>query len=274
MYKKYLFGFGLFVFFSFVFVAVFASFIVTHDPWEMGEPLQRPGNGHLLGTNDIGQDIFSELIFGSRVSLFVGLTAALIVTLSGTMLALIAGFFRGFIDDIIMRLTDFALVIPSLPLAIVLVLYLDPGIMSIIIAISVTGWATTARIVRSRVLQVREMPFIQSSRALGAKPFYIIFKHIIPNIDEVVLIRFTLSVSGAMLSEAGLSFLGLGSPLYKSWGMILRYAFFRGGIINGYWWWYVPPIICISLCIFSIVLISFSQSESRGRESYWGVDRM
>jgi len=167
-----------------------------------------------------------------------------------------------------MRFADLFFLIPTLPLVIVLVAYLKPSIWNIIIAISLLGWAGTARVVRSRVLQIREMPFVMSARALGAGSFYIMLRHILPNISEVVFAKASLAVAGAMLTEAGLSFLGLGDPTQKSWGMMLHYAFTHGGIVNGYWWWYLPPVFCISFAVLGFVLLGYAGQEE-GPESRW-----
>ena len=137
----------------------------------------------------------------------------------------------------------------SLPLTIILVAFLDASVWNIILAICITAWTSTARIIRSRVQQLKALPFIQIERTMGASGPYIMIRHILPNLGEIVFIRAVLSVGSAMLTEASLSFLGLGVIGQKSWGGILHYAFFRNGIINGSYWWYVPPILCISVSV-------------------------
>jgi len=250
---------------AFLTIAIFAPFIAPYDPWEPGYPFLRPCLDHPFGTNDIGQDIFSELVYSARISLFVGFFAAFISMVIGTLIGLISGFFRGLVDEILMGLTDIFLLIPGLPLMIILAAYLSPSIWNIIFVIGILWWTSTARVVRSRVLQVRELPFIEASKALGANDMYIVFRHVLPNTLHVIFAKFVLAVAGAMLTEASLSFLGLGDPLQKSWGMMLNYAFSRGGFINGYWWWYLPPGLCISLAVLGFVLIGFGLEE-RERE--------
>lgn len=245
----------------FLIIAIFAPFIAPYDPWEPGRPFLPPDTDHPFGTNDIGQDIFSELVFGTRVSLFVGFFAAFVSVAIGTIVGMFSGYMRGVIDEILMGLTDIVLIIPALPLMIILAAHTSPSIWNIIIVIGALWWTSTARVVRSRVLQLRETPFVEAARALGAGDTYIIFRHILPNTFQVVLAKFILAVAGAMLTEASLSFLGLGDPLQKSWGMMLNYAFSRGGFINGYWWWYLPPGLCISLAVLSFVLIGFGLEE-------------
>ncbi|HNZ05733.1 MAG TPA: ABC transporter permease [Methanothrix soehngenii] len=253
--------FGLLLLALFLLLAVFAPLIAPYDPWEPGRPFLTPSGTHPFGTNDIGQDIFSELIYSTRISLFVGFFAAFVSVAIGTLVGLFSGYLRGAADEVLMGTTDIVLIIPALPLMIILAAHTSPSIWNIIIVIGALWWTSTARVVRSRVLQLREMPFVEAARSLGAGDGYIVFKHILPNTLQVILTKFILAVAGAMLTEASLSFLGLGDPLQKSWGMMLNYAFSRGGFINGYWWWYLPPGICISLAVLSFVLIGFGLEE-------------
>lgn len=248
---------GLVLLITFLFLAVFASFIAPYDPWEIGRPFLRPSLEHPLGTNDIGQDIFSELIYSTRISLFVGIFAASVSMVLGTLIGLFSGYLRGVVDEALMGLTDVILVLPALPLMIILAAHLSPSIWNIILVIGCLWWTSTARVVRSRVLQLREMPFVEAAKALGAGDAYVVFRHILPNTLHVIFAKFVLAVAGAMLTEASLSFLGLGDPMQKSWGMMLNYAFSRGGFINGYYWWYLPPGICISLTVLGFVLLGF-----------------
>ena len=258
--------FGLLLLALFLLLAVFAPLIAPFDPWEPGRPFLPPSGTHPFGTNDIGQDIFSELIYSTRISLFVGFFAAFVSVAIGTLVGLFSGYLRGAADEVLMGTTDIVLIIPALPLRIVLAAQTSPSIWNIIIVIGALWWTSTARVVRSRVLQLREMPFVEAARSLGAGDGYIVFKHILPNTLQVILAKFILAVAGAMLTEASLSFLGLGDPLQKSWGMMLNYAFSRGGFINGYWWWYLPPGICISLAVLSFVLIGFGLEEQDREE--------
>lgn len=235
--------------------AVFAPLIAPYDPFEMGTAYQKPSSEHLLGTNDVGQDILSELIYGTRVTLTVGLVSALVITLVGTALGIFGGYFGGVADRICSALVNIALSLPSLALTIVLVAYLNTSLRNLILAICITAWAPTTRIIRSRVQQIRELPFIKTEKTMGASSLSIILRHIVPNIGDIVFTRGVLMVGTAMLMEASLSFLGLGVLGQKSWGDTLHYAFFRNGIITGAYWWYVPPIICISLTVLGTMLL-------------------
>jgi peptide/nickel transport system permease protein len=180
---------------------------------------------------------------------------------------MVSAYFGGIFDRIMMELTSIAMALPSLPIAILLVAYLQPSIKNLIIAICLTEWTSIARIVRARVLALKELPFVKAEKSIGARSPYILVRHIFPNILEIVFVRGVMAVAGAMLTEASLSFLGLGVLGMKSWGGILRYAFFRNGVLNGYWWWYVPPIVCISAAVLSFMLLGYGKgnAERSGR---------
>jgi len=252
---------GLLIIAFFLLVAIFAPFIAPYDPHEMGIAYLKPEKAHILGTNDVGQDILSELIYGTRVSLFIGFFAAFGITVAGTVLALIGGYFSGPADKAITAITNIAMAVPSLPLTVLLAAYMSPGKWNLIIAISITSWTGTARILRSRVMQLKEQPFIKIEKAIGVNPFVILFKHMLPNLKDIILIRGSLSVASAMVTESGLSFLGLGTYGEKSWGSILHYAFFRNSILKGQFWWYIPPIICICLAVLGFMLAGYYSGQ-------------
>lgn len=249
---------GIVILAVFGLTAILAPIIVPHDPWQYFRPFLPPSRAHILGTNDVGQDILSELILGSRISLVTGLLAGVLAVSIGVVIGIIAGFRRGFIDNALMGLTDIVLVIPAMPLIILLAVYLGSSIWMIIAVIGFVFWPSTARVIRSQVLSVRESGYVEAARALGAGDGWLMRRHILPNVVPLILAKFVLTVAAAMLMEASISFLGLGDPTAKSWGMMLHYAFSRGGFIQGLWWWYVPPGFCIGLCILGLMLISFS----------------
>jgi peptide/nickel transport system permease protein len=209
----------------------------------------------------MGHDILSELIYGTRVSLLVGFGAAALATLIGLLVGMAAGYFKGGVDDALMGITDIFLMIPRIPLIIILAAFLRPSAWLIGLVIGLLWWTSTARIVRSKVLQVREMDFVASARCLGFSHRHILFSDILPNIIHVVLPKFMLTIAAAMISEASLSFLGLGDPGMKSWGTMLNYAFQKGALVNGMWWWILPPGLCITLAVVAVVLLSFSREE-------------
>jgi len=264
---------GLIIFTGFILVAVFSGLLSPYDPDARYEPYESPSEKHFLGTNDIGNDIFSELLHSSRVSLTVGLLTALIASGIGLFIGLVSGYFRGAIDEILMTVTDVVLMIPRIPLVIILAVFLRPSYWIIIIVLSLVWWTTTARVVRAKTLQIREMGFIDSAVTMGFSHRHIIFTDILPNVIFVLIPKFMLTVASAMISEASLSFLGLGDPTKKSWGMMIRYAFERGGFIQDMWWWYMAPGAAITLCVVSIVLIGFSLENTEPRISAFSAGR-
>jgi len=260
---------GLTVFLAILFIAVFADFIAPYSPYErVGRPYERPSWKHLLGTNDIGQDVFSELIYGARASLFIGFLAAITGTAIGTLVGITAGYYGGVVDEVLMRVVDIWLSIPSLLFAIFLAAVIlraggVPMFYSVIFAIALTSWPPVARLVRSATLSIKERPYIESAVALGASPSRIMMKHILPNVAPLVLVEVVVRTAIAMLTEATLSFLGLGDPTLKSWGTILHFAMVKNALILGLWWWFLPPGIMIALTVLSVVLIG------RGLETYF-----
>ncbi len=233
-------------------------------PNALFSPWLPPGNGHLLGTNDVGQDIFFQLIFAGGRSLMVGLAAALTATLVGTLTGCVAGYYRGIADRVIMGLADIFLLIPDIPLVIVLVSFFEPGLFNVIIVIAMTSWPGTARVVRSRVLKIKESAFVLNARSLGAGDGHIILRHILPHTGELILAKATLAVASAMLTETGISFLGLGDPCQVTWGSMLHGVFAGAGLINGYWWWYLPPVLCISVTVMGFNLAGFYLQKGWG----------
>lgn len=253
-------GLGILILFGLC--AVLAPYIAPHDPWQFGRtPFANPSSDHLLGTNDVGQDILSELLYGARTSLLVGFAAGLVAVIAGTVIGLAAGFRRGFLDELLMGLTDVVLVVPALPLIILVSVYVGASTWNVILVIGLVFWPSTARVIRSQVLSIRESGYVESARAMGAGDLWIMGRHVLPNVLPLILAKFVLTVAVAMLTEASLSFLGLGDPVSKSWGMMLHYAFERGGFIRELWWWYMPPGLAIALCILALMLISFGLEE-------------
>ena len=250
---------GLVLFVFIVAIALAAPVIAPYNPWlTVGPPFSAPSTANILGTNDAGQDIFSELLYGARTSLLVGVSAALLVTALGTAVGIVAGYFGGVIENILMRITDIFLIIPDLPFIMILALYLGPSVWNVILAIGILWWSGTARVIRSIVLSIKEEPFIESARSIGASNSHIILSEILPHTIPVIIVGVIRFTGFGVLYEAGLSFLGLGDPNAKSWGTMLHFAESRGALLRGMWWWFLPPGFCISLTIISFTLISFS----------------
>ncbi len=257
---------GLIILAILVGIAIFADFIAPYDPFErVGPPLQPPSEKHLLGTNDVGQDIFSELIYGARISLMIGFIAAAMGTILGTIIGIVSGYFSGPIDEVLMRLTDIWLSMPTLLftifLASVLVRTPLPMIYAIATAIALTSWPSVARLVRSATLSIKENQYVESARALGASNSRIMFKHIMPNIVPLIIIEIITGTATAMLTEASLSFLGLGDPTAKSWGTMIYYAMERNAVFLRMWWWLIPPGIMISIAVLAVMLVGMGLEE-------------
>jgi len=264
LYKSNKFGMlGLGILSIFIFITIFAPYIAPYGEWEyaIAPPFSPPSMEHIFGTDELGRDLFSLVLYGTRTSLLIGVFAAFLSAFIGGFLGVISGYYGGIIDDVIMRITDTFLVIPSLVLMIVLAAMLGTSIYNIIFVIAITAWPGTARIVRSQVLSLKERPFVEFARAVGASDFRIMFRHIFPNVLPLIFANMILGISSAILSEAGLSFLGLGDPHHISWGLILHYASGHGAIAGGLWWYVVPPGICILLLVLSFIFIGYAMDE-------------
>lgn len=253
---------GLVIVFAFIFMAIFGPWIVPYDPYERNvvERFSPPTWKNILGGDDVGRDIFSQLIYGSRTSLFVGFTAATSTTLIGVFIGTIAGYFKK-LDTALMTFTDIVLVLPSIPIMLTLSIYLGPSIWNIILVMTITSWTGVARIIRSQVLTLKERAYVDSARSIGAGDIHIIIRHIMPNVIPVILATAIMRVVSAILSEAGLSFLGLGDPTSMSWGMLLHYAQVCGGFSRGAWWWIIPPGLMLGTLAVSFTLIGYSLEE-------------
>lgn len=244
-------------------VGAFAPWIAPYDPDETtGNPFESPSGGHWLGTNDVGRDILSELIYGVRISMTIGFLAAAVSISIGTLVGVVAGYFAGWVDVALMRLVDIVLVIPFLPLMILLAAYLGPSFWNIILVIGVLVWARPARVLRAQVLTVRSLDYVDAARVLGASSIRILRRHILPGVLSLSLAQFILAASSAILIEASLSFLGLGDPTAKSWGSTLYYAQVRSAFLTGAWkWWVIPPGLMITSAVLGFAFTGFALEE-------------
>ncbi|MFM9609883.1 ABC transporter permease [Streptomyces niveiscabiei] len=224
---------------------------VTHAP---GRPLESPSGEFWLGTDRYGRDLLGLVIWGSRVSLLVGLLAAILSVAIGTLIGVTAGHFKGAYATVAMRVTDWFLVMPTLVLAIALATVLSRSLGTVILAIGVTSWPTTARLVRAQTLAVESRPYIERATALGGGHGHIMARHVLPNVMPLVLAQTTLMVSSSILSEATLAFLGLGDPAVVSWGGLLQEAREAGAVSAGHWWYLVPPGIAIAVVALAFTL--------------------
>jgi peptide/nickel transport system permease protein len=213
----------------------------------------------LLGTDNYGEDLWTQLVYGSRVSLVVGLVSAAIGVGLGLIVGLAAGFLGSAVDEVLMRFTDLLLVIPFLPLMMVLVEILGAGIENLILIIGFLGWMGFARVIRSQVLSLKERPFVEAAKSVGAGRTHIIVRHIMPNVMALVYVTLASSVPGAITLEASLAFLGFSDPFLVSWGKMLNGAFFIGGSMS--WWWVIFPGLCIAVLAMAFILVGFALDE-------------
>jgi peptide/nickel transport system permease protein len=257
---------GLFVLCFFIVVAIVGPFLVpasSIDPATApGVPLQPPSLAYPLGTDNFGRSVLSLMIVGTRISLVVGFTAAFGAILIGASVGVTAGYFGGTkVDTALNAFTNWFLVIPWIALAIALASILGPTLFNVILVIAVTSWASTARLVRSQALSVKERPFIERSRALGAGHWHLITRHLLPNVFPVLFANAVLMVALAILSETTLAILGLGDPNAMSWGRIIEEAFTAGALSAGWWWWLIPPGLAILAVTLSFTMVGYALDE-------------
>lgn len=233
-----------------------------------GTTLQPPTSGHIFGSDELGRDLLNLTIHGARISMAIGFMATLITVVVGVIIGIVAGFLGGFADTLLMRLTDFFLVLPTFVLAIALApIILDvigvdaelfgirATLLVIVVVIGVTSWATTARIIRSQTLSIRERMFVDRARVIGGGPGHIMRRHILPNVVNLIVANTVLTFSGAVFTETTLSFIGLGDPFQPSWGQVLNAAQSAGAPGLGAWWYIAPPAACVVLVILAFTLV-------------------
>jgi len=219
----------------------------------IAERLQAPSLGHLLGTDDLGRDVLTRILYGARISLLVGFVAVGIATAIGIVLGALSGFYRGWIDILVMRFVDIMLCFPTFFLILAVIAFLEPSIWNIMVIIGLTGWMGVARLVRAEFLSLRERDFVQAARALGASDRRLIFRHILPNALSPVLVSATLGVAGAILTESALSFLGIGvQPPTPSWGNMLIAG---KQTLGTAWWLSVFPGLAILVTVLGYNLL-------------------
>jgi len=255
---------GLAMLCFFVGLAIFATFANdtgTNPALASGPVLHPPSLRYPFGTDRFGLSVLTLTIHGSKISLLVGLSATAITVVIGAVVGIVAGYRGGLVDVLLMRLTDFGLVIPWLALAIVLASILGPSLGTIIVVIGLTSWPGTARLVRAQTLSVKERPYVERARALGASPWHLVTRHILPNVFPVIFANTVLVVAVAILSETTLSFLGLGDPFSISWGSILESAFAAGAATIGAWWWLLAPGLAIVLVVLGFTMCGFALDE-------------
>ncbi len=257
---------GLVVLLAFTVMALIAPWISPKGGLSAVESIDnplwaKPSGDYPLGTDHLGRSVAAQFVWGSRVSLFVGLAATVLTVAIGSLVGISAGFLGKWTDAILMRFTDWFLVIPFLPLAIVLAAVLDRSVWNIVLVIGVTSWPGTARLIRAQVLTVKQRLYVDRARALGASRSHVIRRHILPNVAPLILANVTLAVPISILTETTLSFLGLGDPNKVSWGKTLEEAYNAGAITREAWWYYLPAGLGIVAVVLAFTLFGRALEE-------------
>jgi peptide/nickel transport system permease protein len=251
----------------FVIVALAAPLLAPYNPYAYQYTptgalarMQPPSASFLLGTNYYGQDVLSQLIRGSTVTLLVGLLSGVFIGFFGTAVGMIAGYFGGFVDDALMRVVDVFMGVPTLPFAIVVVTIAGPSIEHIIFVVTLLFWRTSARVIRSSVLTLRELGYMRAARVAGASHVRMLLVHVLPNVLPLTFLYVVFGTGAAVLTEASLSFLGLGDPFVVSWGQMLYFAFTTASIRVA-WWWVLPPALCVIAFMSGLYFIGRAYEE-------------
>lgn len=234
--------------------AIFAPLLTPHDPNEVNLMFkeQPPSSEHILGTDKLGRDVFSRLLYGGRVSIMIGLVSAIGGAVIGTVIGCFSGYFGGLFDKITLRISEIFMTFPQIVLILIFVVFLGQGLLNLIIIFAITGWTGTYRLVRGRFFSIREENYVEACRAFGISEVSIMFRHILPNTLSPVIVTVTLSTAGFILAESGLSFLGLGVPSgIPTWGNIINAAKSIDVIQNSPWIW-IPPGAAISLFVLGV----------------------
>jgi ABC-type dipeptide/oligopeptide/nickel transport systems, permease components len=242
-----------------ILMAVFAPMITLYPPQKItGDSLESPGSVHILGTDELGMDIWSQICYGARMSLTIGLAVAFISGFGGGAIGILAGYIGGHVDQALMRIIDVTMALPSFPLLIVISAFLGPSILNVILILVLFSWAKPARIARSQTLAIKKNSYIIAAKNYGAKPLYILRRHIFPEVMPVLFVLIIGISSHAIIAEAGLAFLGLGDPTSKSWGMMLNSATgFSAIYFTPYWkWWLLPPLFMLIFLLLCLAFIS------------------
>ena len=258
---------GLAIYAFFVIIAIFADRLAPYDPleilftpdYQLAASLPISAD-HLLGTTNLGRDIFSQLVIGTQSALLVGVTAAFMVVLIGTLVGLVSGYFGGWVDAM-MRVTDIAFGIPILPFIIVIAAFREPSVWNVVYAMALILWRDTARVIRSQVLTIRNHAYIEAARVTGSSQMRILFIHVAPNVLPLSFLYGSIAIGWAILTEASISFLGFGDPNVISWGTMLQDAYASQALSRGAWHWFVPPGIAIVLVVLAGFLISRGYEE-------------
>lgn len=256
---------GLILLCGFALIALTAPLLVSPEDLKPatapGVAFEPPSARFPLGTDDFGRSVLDLVIYGSRISLLVGFAATVMTMVVGAGVGIAGGYYGGRTDTALNAFTNWFLVIPWIPLAIVLASILGRSLFNTILVIGLTSWAGTARLVRADTLSVKERPYVERARALGASNWHLVTRHILPNVMPVIFANTVLTVALSILAETTLALLGLGDPLTVSWGIVIFDAFDAGALSAGLWWWLIPPGVCICLVTLAFTMCGYALDE-------------
>jgi peptide/nickel transport system permease protein len=253
---------GVVILVIFILMATFAPLIAPYDPEKyVDEPHQPPSSEHWLGTTGQGQDVFSQLVWGSRISLLIGFTVGIMSTLIGLGIGMISGYIPGLVDGVLNMFTNVFLLIPGLPLLIILASFLPQGMVTVILVLTFTGWAWPARVFRSQMLSLREKDFVSAAVVTGEGVPRIVFSEIMPNMLSLVMLSFFGAVIYTIGADAGLAFLGFENVNIVSWGTMLYWATNSSALLQEAWWTFLPPGLCIALVCFGTTMLIYAMDE-------------
>ena len=259
---------GIYIFLVFIGMAIYGRFFTPYSPFDsqFGSYL-KPSLTHLLGTDYGGHDVFSQFMYGTGVSLWVGAMVALITVFVGTFVGLISGYYSGIVDNLLMRIVDILLILPTFPLLVILSTYFRPTITSTILILGILGWPFMSRVIRSQTLTIRERPFIKAAILSGMPGYRIVFSQIFKFVLPLIIINAVYAFVGAIVAQAGLAFFGLGDLASVNWGTMLYYAQNQNAVIYSAWWWIVPPGISIAVLGIAANIFGSGVNEVFGKRS-------
>ena len=243
-------------------IALAAPLIAPLGPTAItGKPLQPPDDKHIFGTNNIGQDIFAQLVYGSRITLLFGFCSALLAVVISTSIGIITGYYGGIVDEIVCRVIDVVIPVPMFVLLIVLTTFFSPGVLQVSLLMGLLGSVYGIRIMRSQVLSLAQTNFVEGAKAIGASDFHIMSRHILPNVMPIVMVKFVSSSQHLLLMGVGLSFIGMWDTSTVDWGTMIQNAYSQGGLALGLWWWILPPGIAVIGISLALAMIGYSFEE-------------
>jgi len=260
--RKLAFFVGLIILGAYVLAALFSPLIIPYSPSGLeGRPLDCPSKSHVLGTNDMGQDIFSRLVYATRATLVIGLLGAFLSVSVSTFAGMVSAYYGGWVDESITRSVDILMTLPGFPLLLVLTMFFAPSIFVISGLMGILGGTQGIRIIRSQILSLVEANFVYGAKAIGASDLRIMTRYILPNVLPLVTVKFVFAAQRYMLMGVGLGFLGLGDPSVVDWGQMISRAYYNGGFALGLWWWLIPPGLAVTFLSIALALLGYGLED-------------